>query len=129
MHAYTYSGHATCCAVALKNLEILERLNLVEQAAQMGERLLNGLQALMDEFDCVGNVRGLGLMGAIEFVADRQTKVSAQIAGKILQNCLDNGLLTRAKGESLLLAPPLIVIEEEIDQILAILRTSIETAL
>ena len=125
MHAYTYSGHATCCAVALKNLEILERLNLVEQAAQMGERLLTGLQSLMDEFECVGNVRGLGLMCAIEFVADRQTKASAQIAGKILQNCLDNGLLTRIKGESLLLAPPLIVVEEEIDQILAIVRTAI----
>ena len=129
MHAYTYSGHATCCAVAIKNLEILERLNLVNQAAEMGERLLAGLHVLMDEFECVGNVRGLGLMCAIEFVADRQTKAPAQIANKILQVCLDNGLLTRVKGESLLLAPPLIIVEEEIDQILAIVRLGIESVL
>lgn len=129
MHAYTYSGHATCCAVAIKNLEILERLNLVNQAAEMGERLLAGLHVLMDEFECVGNVRGLGLMCAIEFVADRQTKAPAQIANKILQVCLDNGLLTRVKGESLLLAPPLIIVEEEIDQILAIVRMGIESVL
>jgi adenosylmethionine-8-amino-7-oxononanoate aminotransferase len=129
MHAYTYSGHATCCAVAIKNLEILERLNLVNQAAEMGERLLAGLHALLDEFECVGNVRGLGLMCAIEFVADRQTKAPAQIANKILQVCLDNGLLTRVKGESLLLAPPLIIVEEEIDQILAIVRMGIESVL
>ena len=129
MHAYTYSGHATCCAVAIKNLEILERLNLVNQAAEMGERLLAGLYALLDEFECVGNVRGLGLMCAIEFVADRQTKAPAQIANKILQVCLDNGLLTRVKGESLLLAPPLIIVEEEIDQILAIVRLGIESVL
>ena len=129
MHAYTYSGHATCCAVAIKNIEILERQNLVAQAAQMGERLQAGLQGLMDEFECVGNVRGLGLMCAIEFVADRETKTSAQIAGKILQNCLDNGLLTRVKGESLLLAPPLVIVEEEVDQILAIVRQGIESVL
>jgi adenosylmethionine-8-amino-7-oxononanoate aminotransferase len=129
MHAYTYSGHATCCAVAIKNLEILERLNLVNQAVEMGERLLAGLHVLMDEFECVGNVRGLGLMCAIEFVADRQTKAPAQIANKILQVCLDNGLLTRVKGESLLLAPPLIIVEEEIDQILAIVRMGIESVL
>ncbi len=129
MHAYTYSGHATCCAVAIKNLEILERLNLVNQAAEMGERLLAGLHALLDEFECVGNVRGLGLMCAIEFVANRQTKAPAQIANKILQACLDNGLLTRVKGEGLLLAPPLIIVEEEIDQILAIVRLGIESVL
>jgi adenosylmethionine-8-amino-7-oxononanoate aminotransferase len=62
-------------------------------------------------------------------VADRQTKAPAQIANKILQVCLDNGLLTRVKGESLLLAPPLIIVEEEIDQILAIVRMGIESVL
>jgi 4-aminobutyrate aminotransferase-like enzyme len=113
--------------VALKNLEILARDNLVEQAALMGERLHSGLQALMAEFECIGNVRGLGLMCAVEFVADRETKASAQIANKILQSCLENGLLTRTKGESLLLAPPLIVVDEEIDQILEIVRQAIAT--
>ena len=125
MHAYTYSGHATCCAVALKNLEIMERERLTERALKMGKKLLNGLEKMRD-IDCVGNVRGLGLMCAIEFVADKETKESAGIAGQILQACQQKGLITRVKGESLLLAPPLIISESEIDQILGIVREAIE---
>jgi adenosylmethionine-8-amino-7-oxononanoate aminotransferase len=125
MHAYTYSGHATCCAVALKNLDILQQGDLVAQAAARGAQLMAGLQGLMDEFDCVGNVRGLGLMTAVEFVADRETKASANIAGKILQVCLQKGLLTRVKGESLLLAPPLVISEAEVDQMVGIVAEAI----
>lgn len=125
MHAYTYSGHATCCAVALKNLEILEQLRLTENAAMMGKRLFDGLKR-MEDIDCVGNIRGLGLMAAIEFVADKRTKESANIAGRILNKCQQKGLISRIKGESLLLAPPLIITADEIDQILLIVRESIE---
>jgi adenosylmethionine-8-amino-7-oxononanoate aminotransferase len=124
MHAFTYSGHATCCAVALVNIDILERESMDERAKIMGERLLLGLQQLKD-IECVGNVRGLGLMCAIEFVADRETKASADIAGAILRECQERGLISRIKGESLLFAPPLVITEGEIDQILAILRESI----
>lgn len=126
MHAYTYSGHATCCAVALKNLDILERESLADRARIMGERLLNGLHELED-IECVGNVRGLGLMCAVEFVADRETKSSANMAPKVLKACQDRGLIARIKGESLLMAPPLIISESEIDQMLAIVREAIET--
>lgn len=126
MHAYTYSGHPTCCAVALANLDILAQEALPAQAAAMGQRLLAGLAALQ-EFECVGNVRGLGLMAAVEFVADKETKAPAGIANAILAACLDRGLLTRTKGESLLLAPPLIISAAEVDQILAIVRAAIET--
>lgn len=125
MHAYTYSGHATCCAVALKNLELLEENDLANKAAKMGERLMAGLRA-MDDLACVGDVRGLGLMCAVEFVADRESKVSAGIANQILQSCQDKGLISRTKGESLLIAPPLVISDSEIDQILEILRASIE---
>ncbi|HEX6384036.1 MAG TPA: aspartate aminotransferase family protein [Anaerolineae bacterium] len=125
MHAYTYSGHATCCAVALRNLDILEKEDLIAQAAQMGERLLAGLQTLMD-FPSVGNVRGLGLMAAVEFVADRQTKAPAGIGDKIQQACLERGLFTRTKGDSLLLAPPLVISAAEVDLVVAIVREAIE---
>ncbi len=125
MHAYTYSGHATCCAVAVKNLEILESQRLAERSVTMGKHLVEGLKR-MEDIECVGNVRGLGLMAAIEFVADKRTKESAGIAGKILQSCQDKGLISRIKGESLLLAPPLIISEDEVDQILLIVRRSIE---
>lgn len=125
MHAYTYSGHPTCCAVALKNIEILERDGLVENAARMGERLLVGLESMM-EFPVVGNVRGLGLMGALEFVADRETKAPANIGAKIQKACLERGLFTRIKGDILMLAPPLVITAAEVDQILAIVQESIE---
>ena len=125
MHAYTYSGHATCCAVGLKNLDILERENLVERAEQMGQRLLAGLQTLM-ELPMVGDVRGLGLMAAVEFVADRESKAPAGIGDRVQQACLERGLFTRTKGDSLLLAPPLIISQAEVDQVVAIVGEAIE---
>jgi adenosylmethionine-8-amino-7-oxononanoate aminotransferase len=125
MHAYTYSGHATCCAVGLKNLDILERENLVERAEQMGQRLLAGLQTLM-ELPMVGDVRGLGLMAAVEFVADRESKAPAGIGDRVQQACLERDLFTRTKGDSLLLAPPLIISQAEVDQVVAIVGEAIE---
>jgi adenosylmethionine-8-amino-7-oxononanoate aminotransferase len=125
MHAYTYSGHPTCCAVALKNLEIIEQENLVERAKQRGRRLLNGLESLMEEFPQVGNVRGLGLMAAVEFVANRETKAPAGIGAKVQRACLDRGLFTRVVADSLVLAPPLIISEDEVDKIIEILHEAI----
>ena len=124
MHAYTYSGHPTCCAVALKNLDILEREGLVERAAQRGERLLAGLQAL-EKFPQVGDVRGLGLMCAVEFVADRESKAPANMGEKVRLTCLELGLLTRAVGDSLVFAPPLVISEAEVDKILEITEQAI----
>jgi 4-aminobutyrate aminotransferase-like enzyme len=112
--------------VALKNLEIIERENLVGRAAERGAQLLAGLHDLADDFACIGNVRGLGLMAAVEFVTDRDTKASGNLAGPILQACQEQGLLTRAKGESLLLAPPLIISAAEVEQILSILADAID---
>jgi len=128
MHAYTYSGHPTCCAVALKNLEILEGEGMAERAGKMGERLLSGLHTLT-EFPCVGDVRGLGLMSAVEFVADRESKAPAGIGDKIRRACLERGLFTRIKGDIIMFAPPLIISEEEVDRILEILREAIMSVL
>jgi adenosylmethionine-8-amino-7-oxononanoate aminotransferase len=120
MHAYTYSGHPTCCAVANKNLEILQRLDVAENARVQGKRLLEGLQALQAEFDVIGDARGLGLMAAIEF-ADRETKQPAQIGEKVRKACLERGLFTRVIGSDILsFAPPLVISAEEIDLVLQI---------
>ena len=126
MHAYTYSGHPTCCAVALKNLEILKRGGLVENANRMGKRLLSGFQAFT-RFPCVGDVRGLGLMAAIEFVADQESKTPAGIGDRVRHACIERGLFTRVKGEIIMFAPPLIISEEEVDKILEILREAISS--
>jgi len=125
LHAYTYSGHPTCCAVALKNLEILERQNLVDSAARMGQRLMDGLHRLQEELECIGNVRGLGLMCAIELVADRETKEPAGIGGQVQRACIDRGLFTRTVGDSLVFAPPLVIRAHEIDQMVQIVGESI----
>ena len=72
------------------------------------------------QFACIGDVRGLGLMGAIEFVADRESKEPAGIGPSVQQACLERGLLTRIVGDSLLFAPPLVISADEIDRMVEI---------
>jgi adenosylmethionine-8-amino-7-oxononanoate aminotransferase len=124
MHAYTYSGHPTCCAVALANLDIIEREGLVERAARMGERLLAGLRGLADE-ETVGEVRGLGLMAAVELVEDKSTREPLGAATQVRFAALERGLIVRQKGSSILMAPPLIISEEQVDRMVSILGDSI----
>lgn len=131
MHGYTNAGHPTACAVALRNLRIIEEERLVEHAAAMGKRLLEGLDTLR-ALPWVGNVRGLGLMGAVEVVEDKATKrpfePSVKIGGKVMRQAQERGLITRAKGDSLLLAPPLVITPEQVDRIVEIVGESIQAA-
>jgi adenosylmethionine-8-amino-7-oxononanoate aminotransferase len=121
MHAYTYSGHPTCCAVALKNLEILEREHLVARARRIGQYLLEGLHGLAAEFPVIGDVRGLGLMCAVEFVANRETREPARIGEKARAACIARGLFTRVIGSDILaFSPPLIISAAEVDQLVQI---------
>ena len=132
MHAYTYSGHPTCCAVALRNLRIIEEEGLVERAAVLGERLLNGLKTL-DALDGVGDVRGKGMMAAVELVADKTTKqpypAEVNVGAHVYQEMLKRGLFTRVLGDMILLAPPLVSTEEQIDQIVAIIGESVQAVI
>src|SRR5262249_55969299 len=120
MHAYTYSGHPTCCAVALANLTILEEEGLVQRAAEMGNRLLEGLHTL-DDMPGVGEVRGLGMMAAVELVADKATKQefpsTAKVGARVQREMNQRGLYTRARGDVICLAPPLVTTAEQIDRI------------
>ncbi len=125
MHAYTYSGHPTCCAVALANMDIIENEKLVENAAVMGQRLIDGLNGLAEEFTVIGNVRGKGLMSAIEFVADRETKAPAGIGEKVRKACVNRGLFTRVVGDILVFAPAIVINADEVDQIVQIVGESI----
>lgn len=129
MHAYTYSGHPTCCAVALANLNVMEKEDLVQQAAEMGNRLQEGLHTL-DELNHVGNVRGLGMMAAVELVADKQTKApfqaSEKIGSQLAKELVSRGLYTRIRGDVLCLAPPLISTAKQIDMIVNTVRESLQ---
>jgi len=132
-HAATYSGHPTCCAVALKNIEIMEREGLADRAAVMGKRLLAGLETLR-QYELVGDVRGLGMMCAVELVEDRVTRAPAiGPGGKIVAEARNRGLFTRNRGgvrgdypigDCVVVAPPLVTSEQEIDRLVSILHDS-----
>lgn len=132
MHAFTYSGHPTCCAVALENIRIIHEEGLVEQAAEMGNRLLEQLHTL-DELEHVGDVRGLGLMAGVELVADKATKkaylATDKVGPRIHQEMAKRGLYTRVSGETICLAPPLVSTADQIDRVVDIVRDSISAAL
>ena len=98
MHAFTYSGHPTCCAVALANIDIMEREGMVQRSAESGAHLLQKLRKLESE-DGVGHVRGQGLMAAVEVVSDKTTKQlfppAAGVTPKLTDAMLERGLYTR----------------------------------
>jgi len=131
MHAYTYSGHAVACAVALKNIEIIEREGLVERAAEMGTRMIDGLRAL-ESHPSVGEVRGLGMMAAVELVSDKSTRASYpasdKIGPKVLTAARERGVLLRNRGDVICMAPPLVTTAEQIDRIVDVVGTSIRVA-
>ncbi|HEU5087584.1 MAG TPA: aminotransferase class III-fold pyridoxal phosphate-dependent enzyme, partial [Roseiflexaceae bacterium] len=121
-------GHPTCCAVALRNIAILEDEGLVARAETAGRRFLSGLESLL-ELEHVGNVRGQGMMAAVELVADQDSKLAYpadQNAGTRVGNELvKRGVYTRVLGDQILFAPPLVITEAQIDRIVEALRESI----
>lgn len=132
MHAYTYSGHPTCCAVALKNLDILRDEQLVERAAQLGVRLAERLAGLAT-LDGVGHVRSQGLVGAVEVVADKATKAlhppAAQMTMRLTEAMLERGLVTRVALDCICIAPPLVITESELDRLIDIVAEAVPAAL
>jgi adenosylmethionine-8-amino-7-oxononanoate aminotransferase len=137
MHAATYSGHPTCCAVGLANLDIMERERLAEAATTKGKRLLEGLRTL-EEYPVVGEVRGLGLMCGIELVESRETRAPAiGLGGRVIAEARQRGLFTRIRGgatgdypigDTICLAPPLVISDEQLDRIVSILHDAIRAA-
>lgn len=129
MHAYTYSGHPTSCAVALATLDIVESEDLPGKAAANGEVFLRNLHAALDDLPHVGNVRGLGLMAGVEIVADRDTKewyaADFGLGAKLTKALLARGLSTRVRSEVICLAPPLITPPEVLLDIVDIVRDAV----
>jgi adenosylmethionine-8-amino-7-oxononanoate aminotransferase len=128
MHAFTYSGHPTCCAVALRNLDIIDRERLIDRADAAGSRLLEKLRGL-EQLEGVGHVRGQGLMAAVEVVADKATKrqfpAEAGVSQKLTDALLNRGLYTRVVLDCICLAPPLVTSDEVIDRIVAIVQDAV----
>jgi adenosylmethionine-8-amino-7-oxononanoate aminotransferase len=133
MHCYTYSGHPVACAVALAAIDVLEREGLAARARVLGERLLRGLHETLGSHPNVGDIRGLGLIAAIEIVADRSTKASFDPARKmgpqVLSQARSRGLITRGRGDQIYLGPPLVSSEATIDRIVVTVAEAVEAVL
>ena len=134
VHGYTYSGHPTCAAVALKNIEILTRERLVERTAEdSGPYLAKALERLRGH-SLVGEARSLGLIGAVEIVATPGTNLRFSgkegTAGPIVRDiCIRRGLMVRAIRDSLVFCPPLIVTHAEIDRLVGTIKLALDEAL
>jgi len=121
VHGYTYSGHPVACAVALKNIEILQRDRLVERAgADIGPYLQAALRSLGDH-PLVGEVRGLGMIGALELVADKAARrhfaPELEVGMRTRNHCFSNDLIMRAIGDIMVVSPPLTISRNEVDEL------------
>ncbi|MEK4028887.1 aspartate aminotransferase family protein [Pseudobacillus sp. FSL P4-0506] len=131
LHGFTYSGHPTACAVGLKNIDILERENLVQNSKEMGALLHEKLKRLQIETDIVGEVRFLGLIGALEIVKDQQTneRFPKKLAPQIITEARKRGLILRTvtfgESDTIVFAPPLVINEKEINELVDILKDAI----
>lgn len=134
-HGYTYSGHPISAAAANAVLDIVEREDLAGQSARKGAYLLARLKAEFAQNPIVGEVRGIGMLAALEFVADRGTKASfdpgLKVGARISQAARDRGLIARAMphGDILGFAPPLVMTEAEIDEMVGIAKAAVDSVL
>ncbi len=131
-HVYTYGGHPVSCAVALKNIEILFRENLIEKAAKMGVYLRDRLSHIQKQSPYVGDVRGSGLYFGIELVANKETREpldpEKKVSVGIRAQLLEKGIIVGGFGpNNITLGPPLIITREELDYVLDGLERAIKS--
>lgn len=131
-HGFTYSGHPVAAAVALENIRILRDEKIIEKAhAETAPYLQKRLRELNDH-PLVGEVRGVGLLGAIELVQDKATRKRYEGRGVGMicrQFCFDNGLIMRAVGDTMIIAPPLVISKDEIDELVTKARKCLDLTL
>ena len=133
MHAYTYSAHPTGCAIGCAMIDLIEREDFPGQAAVKGKRLLVGLKDALADHPHVGDIRGLGLMCAVEYVKDRATKENFDpadgIAAKINAEAVARGLFSRIRPDVFFIAPPIVIDDETIDRSVEIIAESTRVVL
>ncbi len=131
-HGYTYTGHPVAAAAALKAVEIYQRDEIFSHAARVGEHMQKRLREFA-EHPLVGEIRGKGLIGAVELVANKERRESfsdGKVGAAAKQYCQDNGLLIRAvSGNCLAFCPPLIISNEQVDEMIEMFATSLDQTL
>jgi putrescine aminotransferase len=116
-HGFTYNGHPVGAAVALANLDIIEREGLIERAARVGDRMLERLRPV-EQLDCVAEVRGVGLMLGVELAGERD-------AGPVAAAALEQGVVVRASGQKVVMSPPFVIEDEQADRIVDVLSAEL----
>ena len=131
-HGFTYSGHPVAAAVALENIRILRDEKIIEKVhAETAPYLQKRLRELNDH-PLVGEVRGVGMLGAIELVQDKATRKRYEGKGVGMicrQFCFDNGLIMRAVGDTMIISPPLVITKDEIDELVTKARKCLDLTL
>ncbi|HTN97623.1 MAG TPA: aspartate aminotransferase family protein [Nordella sp.] len=128
-HGMTYAGHPVACAVALKNIEIIEQEKLVERTKELGGYFAEGLASLNDH-PIVGETRSMGLIGAIEIARDKKKRQRFDKPGRVGTICRDHsfssGLIMRACWDTMVLSPPLVISKKEIDEMVRLARIALD---
>ncbi|ACZ39864.1 aspartate aminotransferase family protein [Sphaerobacter thermophilus] len=132
MHGFTYSGHPVACAVALRNIQIIEEENLAANAGEVGAYMIGELSKLLER-PYVGNVRGKGLMMLVELVADKETKAkfdpAQNLGGRLQAATRKRGIIVRCNPDSIAIAPPLILTKEEASTVVEAIADSLTEVL
>ncbi|HPG88331.1 MAG TPA: aspartate aminotransferase family protein [Hyphomicrobium sp.] len=132
-HGYTFSGHPVACAVALKNIEIMERERLVDRVNEFTGPALAKMLAKFKDHPLVGEVRSVGMLGAIELVADKKTRRRFADPGRVGLICrnhfFQNGFIMRAVFDTMVTAPPFICTQEHFDEAETVIRKSLDQTL
>ena len=132
-HGYTYSGHPVACAVALANIRLIQRERLVDSVRDdLGPHLAQRFRELA-QHPLVGEAQTCGLMGALQLVADHETgrafAADQQIGMVCRGHCFANGLIMRAVGDRMIVAPPLVITREQIDAMVALIKRCLDLTL
>ncbi len=129
-HGFTYSGHPVACAVAIRNIELIEEMDLIGPRGVETSAYFQAEVAKLIDHPLVGQTRGVGMLAAIELVQDKATQENYQPEGRAGEICRDNcfqtGVIMRAVGDAMFLSPPLIISKSEIDEMIALIRESLD---
>jgi len=131
-HGWTYSAHPICTAAGVANLELVDRENMVQNAGEVGGYLNSRLRETFADHEMVGDVRGEGMLAALEFVAQREGRKffspEQKVGARVSAACLERGLVARAmpQGDILGMAPPLCLTREEADIIVSTAKEAVD---
>lgn len=127
-HGFTYSGHPVAAAVALENIRILRDEGIVDRVRSTTAPYLQKRWAELADHPLVGETRGVGMVAALELVRDKKTRSRYEGGAGMLcrEHCFRNGLVMRAVGDTMIIAPPLVITPESIDELVTLARLSLD---